>query len=133
MTHRRVRKLTDDQVHAIRASTEAPKILAARYGVQRSYISRLRNRTRKQLIPDLLPNVADPGPEPELVLGSMKAVTIIANLRKDIARVQRQFQAGDINAECAKFELLWMRRLIEYWQQKIVHAAKHPPPAATTF
>jgi uncharacterized protein YgbK (DUF1537 family) len=130
---RRIRKLTDDQVRAIRASAGDAKILAARYGVQRSYVYRLRNGTRKQLVPDLKPGPADPGPAAALVVGSMKPVTIIAILRKDMRRVEQQLTAGEISVEFAERELSWMRQVVEHSQQAIVHAARHPPPSATNF
>jgi hypothetical protein len=133
MTRRRIRKLTDDQVRMIRASAEAAKTLAARYGVQRSYFYRLRIGTRKQLVPDLKPDPADLGPAAEGVVGSMKLVTVIANLRKDMTRVERQLAAGEITAEFAERELSWMRGLVEHWRQEIVRTARHPPPSATVF
>ncbi len=104
---------------------------AARYGVQRSYVYRLRNGTRKQLVPELKP--ANPGPAAGLVLGSMKPVTIIAILRKDMGRVERQLTAGEISAEFAERELSWMRQVVEHSKQAIVRAARHPPPSARGF
>src|SRR6266851_8691956 len=105
MTRRRIRKLTDDQVRAIGASAEAPKILAARYGVKRQCVYRLKNGTRKQFVPELKPDPVDFGPAAEFVAGSMNPATIIANLRKDMTRVERQRAAGEITVELAEREL----------------------------
>jgi hypothetical protein len=50
--HTRVRKLTDDQVRAIRASSDTHLAIARRFGVARSTISEIRARKRKRLVPD---------------------------------------------------------------------------------
>lgn len=48
---KRVRKLTDDQVRSIRASTEPLKVLAERFNVSMACVSVVRRKKRKQLIP----------------------------------------------------------------------------------
>lgn len=50
VTKTRQRKITDDQVREIRASTEPLVVLAARYKTSQQNISLIRNRRRKKLV-----------------------------------------------------------------------------------
>jgi hypothetical protein len=49
---RRIRKLTDDQVRAIRLATGPQREIAERFGIARSYVSEIRAKVAKPLIPD---------------------------------------------------------------------------------
>lgn len=49
---KRLRKLTDDDVRAIRQSNDGLMVLASKYNVSQPLISNIRNRKRKQLVPD---------------------------------------------------------------------------------
>ena len=50
--HTRVRKLTDDQVRAIRADTDKAHIVANKHGVAEVTVYNIRARRRKARVPD---------------------------------------------------------------------------------
>ena len=53
--HTRVRKLTDEQVRAIRADPRPLYIVASEHGVSETTVADVRSRRRKALVPDAVP------------------------------------------------------------------------------